>query len=191
MRPPGHLCGWHPGVHRQPQGGREPSLAARWCWLGIVGAASGRCPCAPAGTGHSWPAPAPRLLRLTRPPLPRPSTPINPPFDPPQELTARHGDFYAFTISTPPDQEAEADALVRGLAPGARCTYALAGTRKYELPVGEVTLPGECRWPAGCGWGRRWAGCERTRTDSTRPQVPQGPASSHPPTHPPTPRSRV
>lgn len=60
-----------------------------------------------------------------------------------QELTARHGDYYVFTISTPPEQEDAADALVRRMSPGARCTYALAGTRKYELPVAEVTLPGE------------------------------------------------
>ncbi len=30
--------------------------------------------------------------------------------------------------------------LVRELAPGARLTYALAGTRKYELPCNEVSL---------------------------------------------------
>ncbi len=34
----------------------------------------------------------------------------------------------------------QADALVRKMAPSARLTYALAGTRKYELPVEEVTL---------------------------------------------------
>lgn len=48
-----------------------------------------------------------------------------------------------FTITTPTEQEEAADALVRRVSPGARLTYALAGTRKYELPVGEVTLPGE------------------------------------------------
>lgn len=58
-----------------------------------------------------------------------------------------------FTITTPPEQEGEADALVRRVSPGARLTYALAGTRKYELPVGEVTLPGEPGGSpaAGCG----------------------------------------
>lgn len=46
---------------------------------------------------------------------------------------------------------------MRALSPGARCTYALAGTRKYELPVGEVTLPGESR-ALGAGWWREQAG---------------------------------
>ena len=47
-----------------------------------------------------------------------------------------------FTITTPIEQEAAADALVRRLAPGARLTYTLAGTRKYELPVDQVPLAG-------------------------------------------------
>ncbi len=33
-----------------------------------------------------------------------------------------------------------ADALVRSLSPGARRTYALGGTQKYELPTSEVSL---------------------------------------------------
>lgn len=48
-----------------------------------------------------------------------------------------------FTITTPPEEQAAADEFVRQLSPGARLTYALGGTRKYELPVGEVTLPGK------------------------------------------------
>ena len=48
-----------------------------------------------------------------------------------------------FTITTPPEQEAAAHALVLHMSPGARLTYALSGTRKYELPMEEVTLPGE------------------------------------------------
>ncbi|EFN57407.1 hypothetical protein CHLNCDRAFT_30336 [Chlorella variabilis] len=59
----------------------------------------------------------------------------------PKELTSRYGGYYIFTITTPPHQDAAAHALVLGMSPGARLTYALAGTRKYELPVGEVTLP--------------------------------------------------
>lgn len=47
-----------------------------------------------------------------------------------------------FTITTPlRQQEVEAaDRLVRQLSPGARRTYALGGTQKYELPTTEVTL---------------------------------------------------
>jgi hypothetical protein len=47
-----------------------------------------------------------------------------------------------FTITTPPaQQEVEAaDRLVRQLSPGARKTYALGGTQKYELPTSEVSL---------------------------------------------------
>ena len=60
----------------------------------------------------------------------------------PQELTSRYGGYYIFTITTPPEQEGGAEAAVRRMSPGARLTYALAGTRKYELPVGEVTLAG-------------------------------------------------
>ena len=51
-----------------------------------------------------------------------------------------------FTLTVPPEQEAAAEELVRGLAPVARLTYALAGTRKYELPSDQVTLAG-----ARCG----------------------------------------
>lgn len=48
----------------------------------------------------------------------------------------------AFSLTTPPCQEAAAEALVRSMAPGARLTYSLAGTRKYELPREEVSLAG-------------------------------------------------
>lgn len=47
-----------------------------------------------------------------------------------------------FTVTVPQTQEAAADELVRQLAPGARLTYALAGTRKYELPADQVSLSG-------------------------------------------------
>ena len=62
----------------------------------------------------------------------RPNAPIAPPLPPLPQV---------FTITTPQEQEAAADAFVRRLSPGARLTYALAGTRRYELPVGEVSLP--------------------------------------------------
>jgi hypothetical protein len=68
----------------------------------------------------------------------------------PKELTSRYGGYLVFTITTPLEQEAAAHALVTRMSPGARLTYALAGTRKYELPVQEVTLPGAV---ACCSWG--------------------------------------
>ena len=51
-----------------------------------------------------------------------------------------------FTITTPPQQQEleAADQLVRRLAPGARRTYALGGTQKYELPTAEVSLSQVC-----------------------------------------------
>jgi ABC-type multidrug transport system ATPase subunit len=59
----------------------------------------------------------------------------------PKALTSRYGGYLVFTITTPPAEEQQADALVRRLSPGARLTYALGGTRKYELPTNDVTLP--------------------------------------------------
>ncbi|RMZ55176.1 hypothetical protein APUTEX25_005454, partial [Auxenochlorella protothecoides] len=58
----------------------------------------------------------------------------------PQELTSRYADFYVYTIMTPPEQGEAAHKLVLSMSPNARQTYALAGTRKYELPVADVTL---------------------------------------------------
>ena len=64
----------------------------------------------------------------------------------PKELTSRYGGYYVFTITTPPEQEAAAHALVLQLSPSARLTYSLAGrthcTRKYELPTAECSLAG-------------------------------------------------
>ena len=47
-----------------------------------------------------------------------------------------------FTIMTPPDQGDAAHDVVLSMSPGARLTYSLAGTRKYEIPAKEVTLAG-------------------------------------------------
>lgn len=52
----------------------------------------------------------------------------------------RFGGYYVFTITTPPHEEQAASQLVRSMCPGARQTYALNGTQKYELPTSEVTL---------------------------------------------------
>jgi ABC-type multidrug transport system ATPase subunit len=60
----------------------------------------------------------------------------------PKELTQRHGGYLVLTVTCVPGQEEEqkVDALVKRLTAGATLTYALAGTRRYELPVGEVSL---------------------------------------------------
>ena len=57
-----------------------------------------------------------------------------------QELTARYGSYFSFSISVPLEEEAAAGKLVRGMCPGARLVYALGGTLKFELPVAEVSL---------------------------------------------------
>lgn len=44
-----------------------------------------------------------------------------------------------FTISVPAEREAEARALVAGMAPGAQLTYSVGGTLKYELPTEQVS----------------------------------------------------
>jgi hypothetical protein len=45
-----------------------------------------------------------------------------------------------FTAVVPEEQAEVLEALVRGLSPNARRTYALAGTFKYELPQQDVAL---------------------------------------------------
>lgn len=52
------------------------------------------------------------------------------------------GSLQVFTIMTPAEQGEAAHSLVLTMSPGARQTYSLSGTRKYELPVSEVTLAG-------------------------------------------------
>jgi len=71
----------------------------------------------------------------------------------PKELTARYGGYLVFTITTPPEQEPLADALVRRISPGARLTYSLAGTRRYELPTEEVSLSAVFEAMEGAGGG--------------------------------------
>ena len=58
----------------------------------------------------------------------------------PKELTARLGGFFVFTLTTPPEQEAQAAAAVAAAFPTSRRTYALAGTQKHELPAADVRL---------------------------------------------------
>ncbi|GAB4822597.1 hypothetical protein N2152v2_009643 [Parachlorella kessleri] len=47
-----------------------------------------------------------------------------------------------FTITMADAHVGEVEVLARGLAPGARLTYAVGSTRKYELPMDQVTLAG-------------------------------------------------
>ncbi|PRW44292.1 ABC transporter A family member 7-like isoform A [Chlorella sorokiniana] len=58
----------------------------------------------------------------------------------PKDLVARFGGYLSFTITTSAGQEAAAAAIVRSLSPAARLVYALGGTQKYELPVGEAAI---------------------------------------------------
>jgi hypothetical protein len=44
------------------------------------------------------------------------------------------------TITTPEEQEARVQEFVGSMCARARCTYALAGTYKFELPTADVTL---------------------------------------------------
>uniref|UniRef100_A0A1D2A8G4 ABC transporter domain-containing protein n=1 Tax=Auxenochlorella protothecoides TaxID=3075 RepID=A0A1D2A8G4_AUXPR len=60
----------------------------------------------------------------------------------PKDLTTRFGGYYVFTIMTPAEEGESAHRLVLSMSPNARQTYSLAGTRKYELPVSDVTLAG-------------------------------------------------
>ena len=48
--------------------------------------------------------------------------------------------MFTVTVAATEESLAAAEALVMGMAPSARRTYALGGTLKYELPIDEVTL---------------------------------------------------
>ncbi|KAM3307861.1 ABC transporter A family member 7 isoform X2 [Capsicum chacoense] len=56
------------------------------------------------------------------------------------ELKARYGGSYMFTITTSPENGSEVENLVKRLSPNAQKTYHLYGTQKFELPKGEVKL---------------------------------------------------
>ncbi|CAI5466130.1 unnamed protein product [Closterium sp. Yama58-4] len=56
-----------------------------------------------------------------------------------QELTARYGGRFIFTLTTPVDYEAAAARLALSLSVNARRIYNLSGTQKFELPVEDFT----------------------------------------------------
>lgn len=55
-----------------------------------------------------------------------------------------------FTVSVPAEMEAEARGLVTDMAAGARLTYSVGGTLKYELPADQVGTTGLIQLPATC-----------------------------------------
>ncbi|CAI5527514.1 unnamed protein product, partial [Closterium sp. Naga37s-1] len=57
-----------------------------------------------------------------------------------QELTARYGGRFIFTLTTPVDYEAAAARLALSLSVNARRIYNLSGTQKFELPVEDVRI---------------------------------------------------
>ncbi|XP_060170129.1 ABC transporter A family member 7-like [Lycium barbarum] len=56
------------------------------------------------------------------------------------ELKARYGGSYMFTMTTSPENGSEVEDLVKSLSPNAKKTYHLYGTQKFELPKYEVKI---------------------------------------------------
>ncbi|XP_004242168.1 ABC transporter A family member 7 isoform X1 [Solanum lycopersicum] len=56
------------------------------------------------------------------------------------ELKARYGGCYMFTMTTSPENGSKVEDLVKRLSPTAKKTYHLYGTQKFELPKYEVKL---------------------------------------------------
>uniref|UniRef100_A0A0V0IV07 Putative ABC transporter A family member 7-like n=1 Tax=Solanum chacoense TaxID=4108 RepID=A0A0V0IV07_SOLCH len=56
------------------------------------------------------------------------------------ELKARYGGCYMFTMTTSPENGCKVEDLVKRLSPNAKKTYHLYGTQKFELPKDEVKL---------------------------------------------------
>lgn len=57
-----------------------------------------------------------------------------------QELSRRYGGYLTFTITTSAERVAAAKDAVMGMCPSARSTYCLAGTQKFEMPTGDITI---------------------------------------------------
>mmetsp|Transcript_26102 Transcript_26102/g.83321 ORF Transcript_26102/g.83321 Transcript_26102/m.83321 type:complete len:182 (-) Transcript_26102:288-833(-) len=60
--------------------------------------------------------------------------------DHPAALRAKHGGYLVFTITTAPEAEGKAAAFIKKMAPGAKLTYSLAGSQKYEFPADMILL---------------------------------------------------
>ncbi|GBF88379.1 ABC transporter A family member protein [Raphidocelis subcapitata] len=58
----------------------------------------------------------------------------------PKEITSRYGGYLVMTLTVAPGQEGAARAFVARLSPGARLTYSVGGTLKFELPSEEASL---------------------------------------------------
>eukprot|EP00873_Tetraselmis_striata_P004626 jgi/Tetstr1/424890/TSEL_015385.t1 len=58
----------------------------------------------------------------------------------PKELSRRYGGYLTFTITTSAERVAAAKDAVMGMCPSARSTYCLAGTQKFEMPTGDITI---------------------------------------------------
>ena len=58
----------------------------------------------------------------------------------PRELTAAYGNYLELTVHVPQSEVPRAEAFVHSLCANATCTYALAGTLRYELPTKEVNV---------------------------------------------------
>ncbi|OIS96113.1 PREDICTED: ABC transporter A family member 7-like [Nicotiana attenuata] len=56
------------------------------------------------------------------------------------ELKARYGGSYMFTVTTSPEHERDVEVLVKHLSPHAKKTYHLYGTQKFELPKDEAKI---------------------------------------------------
>lgn len=91
-------------------------------WYGVVGA----CGDGSGDPGVLWRPPA--FSAWEEPAWPSPVSLLKP--------------TQVFTIMTPAEEGESAHRLVLSMSPNARQTYSLAGTRKYELPVSDVTLAG-------------------------------------------------
>ncbi|KAK7281816.1 hypothetical protein RIF29_10113 [Crotalaria pallida] len=58
----------------------------------------------------------------------------------PNQLKARYGGTYVFTMTTSLDHEKDVENLVLQISPNATKIYHISGTQKFELPKGEVRI---------------------------------------------------
>ncbi|CAM6129688.1 unnamed protein product [Calypogeia fissa] len=56
------------------------------------------------------------------------------------QLTARYGGVYMLTITTPAQEEAEVEYLVKSFSQDAKKVYGLSGTQKFEIPKSHVEI---------------------------------------------------